>query len=158
MEWYRTRQKLVEASTLAWNQMECDWRKWKKEKDWWCQGHVWSLSWHYPPVNISSLVWRFWCLCDRECGGSWDGCHRPDRLVRLCIGGGESCIQFHCVPMSSIIDIVIWSGTPVCHEWSFDTTCIALVSVWTLGIKGPWWHPHWLRGCVGEGTCPWVVQ
>ena len=33
MERYGTRWKLVEASTLVWNQMECDGRDWKKKEE-----------------------------------------------------------------------------------------------------------------------------
>ncbi len=105
-EWCRTRRKLVKASTHMWNQMEYSRGREKLVTHY---GHVASRSWHYPPINILSLVQKFWCQRNRGCGGSWDGCHQLNRCVWLHSSDGGFCNQSCYVPMSSTRDTALCS-------------------------------------------------
>ncbi len=136
-EWYRTQRKLVEASTHMWNQTEHSGRRKKLVT---CYGHVGSQSWHYPLVNVLSLVQKFWHQHDKGCGDSWGGHLQLDRSVQPCSGDGEFCSQSHCVPTSGIGGTVLCSDSRGCHVSPCDTICSVWALVQTLGTKGLQWH------------------
>ncbi len=160
MEWYGTWWKLVEASTHMWNQIECDGNRWNttegREEMVTHYGHNESQSWHYPPVNVSSLVQRFWHLCDRGYGDNWDGRCWPDQYVPFCSGDEGFCSPSCYVPMSGIGSTALCSGSQGYCVSFCGTIRSAQVWVQTPDTKGPRWPRHLLGGCVGEDVHPWT--
>ncbi len=150
---------MMEACRSFYPSMESDGMQWKGTEEGGRigdVGHVWSQLWHYPPVNVSSLVQRFWCLHNREYGGSWDGHRLPDRPIQLCTGDGGFCNRFHYAPMSGIGGTALCSGSRGCRVLFCSTIHTGQVLVWTPDTRGLWWHWHLLEEYVGGGARPSV--